>query len=218
MQQPPAIRIGMLLGSSRKNGNNAGIASWVRDILYTRLNQSGTPQVFDIVVVSPATLPRPFGPVIDATQIPAQVFDPSQYDSEAIRDWSRFVSSCSGFVVVTPQYNAGYPGELKNAIDHLYNEWLRKPVMIVTFGGHGGGKCATQLQTVFNHLRMQVILEPVCIWLPRSYICEGDRVSYVPGCEFPDFLAPYTEPVKAAADQLKDILITSPAVKQPANA
>jgi NAD(P)H-dependent FMN reductase len=41
-------------------------------------------------------------------------------------------------VFVSPQYNWGYPAPLKNAIDHLYKEWLGKPAVIVTYGGHGG--------------------------------------------------------------------------------
>jgi NAD(P)H-dependent FMN reductase len=199
-----AARIGLLIGSSRIHGNNPGIASWVEQCLDAHLNPSGTSKKFEIIVVNPTTPPHPFGPVTNGDRLPAQVTDPLQYDSEAIRDWSRFVSSCSAFVVVTPQYNGGYPGELKNSIDHLYREWTGKPVMIVAFGGHGGNKCAAQLQTVFNQLKMQVLPEPVCIWLPGSYIRGDDRVPS--GRDFPDFLASYSDAVNIAADQLKELL------------
>jgi NAD(P)H-dependent FMN reductase len=32
------------------------------------------------------------------------------------------------------------PAALKNAIDFLYNEWVGKAAMFVTYGGHGGAR------------------------------------------------------------------------------
>ncbi|PCH33691.1 hypothetical protein WOLCODRAFT_59973, partial [Wolfiporia cocos MD-104 SS10] len=66
------------------------------------------------------------------------------------REWSSFISSCAAIVVLTPQYNWGVPGELKNAFDHLYWEWRDKPAVIVTYGGHGGSKCAEQLRSILG--------------------------------------------------------------------
>ena len=62
--------------------------------------------------------------------------------------WSRKVAEAQGYVFVAPQYNWGYPAGLKNALDHVYREWQGKPLVIVTYGGHGGGKCAAQLHQV----------------------------------------------------------------------
>jgi len=59
-------------------------------------------------------------------------------------------------VFVTPQYNWGYPAVLKNAIDYLFNEWKGKSAMIVSYGGHGGGKAASQLRQVLNGVHMEV--------------------------------------------------------------
>lgn len=50
-----------------------------------------------------------------------------------------------GFVVVMPEYNHGIPGTLKNLIDHLYDEWGRKPFGIVSAGGIAGGLRATEM-------------------------------------------------------------------------
>ncbi|EIN10389.1 NADPH-dependent FMN reductase, partial [Punctularia strigosozonata HHB-11173 SS5] len=66
------------------------------------------------------------------------------------RQWSEFVTSTDAFIVVTPQYNWGYPGDLKTMFDHLYNEWKGKPIMLVTYGGHGGARCNSQLRQVFE--------------------------------------------------------------------
>jgi NAD(P)H-dependent FMN reductase len=76
----------------------------------------------------------------------------------------------TAIVFVSPQYNWGYPAPLKNAIDHLYKEWAGKPAMIVTYGGHGGGKCAAQLRQVLDGLEMRPVATMPGFTLPRDRI------------------------------------------------
>ncbi len=63
---------------------------------------------------------------------------------------SEAVAAAHGLVIVTPEYNNGYPGALKNALDYLLPELKRKPVGIVTVsaGGFGGISCLAQLRLV----------------------------------------------------------------------
>ncbi|EKM61095.1 uncharacterized protein PHACADRAFT_247470 [Phanerochaete carnosa HHB-10118-sp] len=205
MSQP--IRLALLLGSCRRNGNTPGIASWVQKLVDARLNPAGTPKAFDIIPVDPTKAPHPYGPIIDGSRLPAQINDAQEYSTEAIQEWSQFIASCAGFIVVTPQYNGGYPGELKNAIDHLYREWRGKPIITIAFGGHGGGKCAVQLQGVYAQLKMRIPVEPVCLTLPRTYIEGEERVST--DGKYPDFLAQYVDAVGEAADGLKASLVSN---------
>jgi NAD(P)H-dependent FMN reductase len=63
------------------------------------------------------------------------------------------MARADGFVVVTPEYNYGMPGALKNLLDHLYDEWNRKPFGIVSTGGQSGGiRAADQLRQVIAGL------------------------------------------------------------------
>lgn len=67
--------------------------------------------------------------------------------------WRRVVDSSDAFVVVTPEYNHSYPGLLKHAIDSLNQEWHRKPVGFVSYGGLSGGLRAVEaLRLVFAEL------------------------------------------------------------------
>jgi NAD(P)H-dependent FMN reductase len=99
-------------------------------------------------------------------------------------EWSRKVAAASGFIIVTPQYNWGYPAPLKNALDHLYNEWKGKPVTIMTYGGHGGGKCAVQIKQVLEAIGMKVTPAMPAFTLSRDVIMgaefdvERDFVAY----------------------------------------
>jgi NAD(P)H-dependent FMN reductase len=60
-------------------------------------------------------------------------------------------------VFVFPQYNWGYPGVLKNALDYLYQEWHDKPASLITYGTRGGNKAAEQFITVLHGLHMRVL-------------------------------------------------------------
>lgn len=100
------------------------------------------------------------------------------YQQTSTIAWSEKVAGADAIVFVTPQYNWGYPAALKNAVDHLYAEWRDKPILIVTYGGHGGGKCAAQLQQVCEGLKMKVIPTMPGITLPRAVI-EGAPLDMV---------------------------------------
>ncbi|KIP11366.1 hypothetical protein PHLGIDRAFT_472476 [Phlebiopsis gigantea 11061_1 CR5-6] len=204
-----AARLGLLIGSSRPNGNGPGLASWVTQLLDARLNAAA--KTLDIVRVDPTQPPHPFGPVVDGAKLPSQVPDSSAYASPAVRQWSRLAASCAAFAVVSPEYNGGYPGELKNALDHLYREWAGKPVVLVTYGGGGGVRCAAQLQTVLASLKMQLVADPVNVRLPSTFTGGPERVPTAGS--YPEFLGAYVDAVNGAADKLRDVLLAQPSGK-----
>jgi NAD(P)H-dependent FMN reductase len=67
-----------------------------------------------------------------------------------LREFGDKIGRADSFIIVTPEYNNGYPGVLKNALDYLLPEYERKPVGIVTVsaGGFGGISCLAQLRLV----------------------------------------------------------------------
>jgi NAD(P)H-dependent FMN reductase len=67
-----------------------------------------------------------------------------------LREFSAKIARADALVIVTPEYNNGYPGVLKNALDYLLPEYRRKPIGIVTVsaGGFGGLNCLAQLRLV----------------------------------------------------------------------
>jgi NAD(P)H-dependent FMN reductase len=65
-------------------------------------------------------------------------------------EFTERIKSSSGIIIVSPEYNGGYPASLKNVIDLLYDEWYRKPIAIATVstGIFGGSQAVTSLQFV----------------------------------------------------------------------
>jgi NAD(P)H-dependent FMN reductase len=73
-----------------------------------------------------------------------------------VQKWSDKITQSSSFIIVLPEYNSGYPGVLKNALDSLYKEWNNKPVAFVGYSGGptGGSSAIAQLRQVAKTLQM----------------------------------------------------------------
>ena len=87
--------------------------------------------------------------------------------SSNILDFAARIKNADGVIIVTPEYNGGYPASLKNVIDLLYVEWKRKPVALATVsaGAFGGAQVTTSL--VFSLWKIGVWLVPAMFPVPR---------------------------------------------------
>ena len=66
-------------------------------------------------------------------------------------------------MLLTPEYNHGYPAALKNAMDHTFVEWRRKPVAFVGWGNVGGARAIEQLRLVAVEFEMAPLRHAVHI-------------------------------------------------------
>ena len=130
--------------SVRARRISPSVAAWVAEV-----GRFAIPHTFELVDLKDWPLPMDEEPGIPAAG--------GDYASALTRAWSDKIGGADAFIFVTPQYNWGYPAPLKNALDHLYNEWSGKPAMIVTYGGHSGGECAEKLRQVLEALKMRPI-------------------------------------------------------------
>lgn len=94
-----------------------------------------------------------------------------QYVHQHTRDWSATIDRADAVVLVTPEYNYGYPASLKNAIDYLHEEWRDKPVGFVSYGGVAAGtRAVQQLKQVVTTLKMIPVTESVNIPFHAHFI------------------------------------------------
>jgi NAD(P)H-dependent FMN reductase len=96
------------------------------------------------------------------------VIDPADPSAEPSIDErpSQFLQQrleqADAFVIVTPEYNHGYPAPLKALIDSSGAQWSAKPVAFVSYGGVSGGlRAVEQLRLVFAELHAVTIRDSV---------------------------------------------------------
>jgi NAD(P)H-dependent FMN reductase len=139
-------KIGVIVGSQRQP--RAGLQ--VSKFVLKTLEAANLPITLSLIDLASWDFP-----IINEPLPTRMIVSPDQYTHPLTRAWSVEISSYSAFIFVTPEYNAGYPASLKNALDYLYKEWNGKPAMIVSYGGvAGGGRAARQLAEVLTELQM----------------------------------------------------------------
>jgi NAD(P)H-dependent FMN reductase len=76
-----------------------------------------------------------------------------------VLEFAEKIRNADGIIMVTPEYNGGYPASLKNVIDLLYAEWYKKPVGIATVsdGVFGGTQVITALQFILWKMKAWTI-------------------------------------------------------------
>lgn len=94
-----------------------------------------------------------------------------------MREFREKILQADGVLIVTPEYNGGYPAALKNVTDFLYDEWHRKPVAISTVSGgsFGGMQVITSLQ--FSLWKIRAWTVPAMFPVPKvgdNYDEEGN--------------------------------------------
>ena len=68
--------------------------------------------------------------------------------------WQKKIGTFDGFIFVTAEYNHSITGALKNALDQAYNEWNRKPMGAIGYGGVGAARAVEHLRTIAVELEM----------------------------------------------------------------
>jgi NAD(P)H-dependent FMN reductase len=139
-------RIAIIIGSTRPGRRAEAVAKWAYETARKRSDAQ-----FELVDLQDFNLPLLDEPV------------PGKSSKPHTKAWAAKIDSFDAFVFVTPEYNHGIPGALKNAIDFLFREWNNKAAGFVSYGSAGGARAAEQLRLVMGELmvadvRAQVLL------------------------------------------------------------
>lgn len=135
------LQLAVIVGSTREGRLGSTVAEW----LVTRARQR------DEVALD----------VIDLIDFDLPMVYPQEPEPAAQAYIDR-IDRADAFVVITPEYNHGYPASLKQAIDLPRDQWRRKPVAFVSYGGAAGGlRAVEQLRQVFAELHAVTIRDSV---------------------------------------------------------
>lgn len=148
-------RVAIILGSTRPNRNGEAVARWVNEIARKR-----TDAEFELVDLKEYELP-----LLDEPIPPSR----GEYRHEHTKRWSAKIASFDAFVFVTPEYNHGTSGALKNAIDYLYKEWNNKAAGFVGYGSVGGVRAVESLRLVMGELMVADVRAQVALSLYTDF-------------------------------------------------
>ena len=143
--------IAILSSSVRTGRNSHRVALYFKNYLET--NQLATTEMLDLAAYN--------FPIFEERL----KFQPNP--SPETLDFAAKIKAAEGILIVTPEYNGGYPASLKNAIDLLYEEWHRKPIAISTVsdGIFGGTQVITSLQ--FSLWKIRAWTVPAMFPVPK---------------------------------------------------
>ena len=99
--------------------------------------------------------------LIDVRELPMKLDDAGEQMKDS--KFSAAIERCDGLIIVTPEYNHGYPGLLKHALDMNLKEYIHKAVGIcgVSAGPFGGARVIEGLLPVMRELGLVAIFEDV---------------------------------------------------------
>ncbi len=141
----PLPHISIIVGSTRPNRFSEKPAQWIFELAQKRSDM--TTELLDL-----RDYPLPF---YDEPTSPSMI--KGEYPNAMAQTWARKIATSDGFIIVTPEYNHGYPAVLKNALDYVYREWNNKTVGFISYGGVGGARAIEQLRQVAVELQMAPI-------------------------------------------------------------
>lgn len=150
------IRVGIILGSTRPGRNGEAVARWVQHHAVPRGDAE-----YELVDVQDYQLP-----LLDEPVPPSY----GQYSKEHTLKWAAKIGSLDAFVFVTPEYNHGTSGALKNAIDFLYREWNDKAAGFVGYGSAGGVRAVEHLRLVMAEVQVATVRSQVALSLFTDFV------------------------------------------------
>lgn len=115
--------------------------------------------------------------LIDVRDYRIRATDRTEKSPEAKKQ-SEKITKADGLIIVSPEYNHGYPGELKMMLDSLYKQYFNKPVGIcgVSIGPVGGARMVEQLRLVCIELHMVPIREAIYFPLVQNIFDEKGNI------------------------------------------
>jgi len=176
----PLIQV--IVGSTRPGRFADKPVAWLADRVGSRSD-------LELEIVDLRDHPLPF---YDLAVPPAR--SQRDYPNPEVARLGETFDRAQGYIIVTSEYNHGYPASLKNAMDHVFTELNRKPVAFVGYGSAGGARAIEQLRLVAVEFEMAPLRHAVHI---------------LPDLMLPAMRAdPFVPEVFASLDQRLDFAVT----------
>lgn len=154
MPTPQPLKIQVIIGTTRQNRFSEKPAHWIYE-------EAKKKEGVEVELIDLRDYPLPF---FDEPVSPS-MFEmmKHEYANEVARKWTQKVAEADGYIIVTGEYNHGYPAVLKNALDYVFKQWNKKAVGFVSYGNARGARSVEQLRQVAIELQMVPIRNAIHI-------------------------------------------------------
>jgi NAD(P)H-dependent FMN reductase len=153
------LELAIIIGSTRPNRVGEQVGKWAHQLAQKR-QQERRDAEFELVDIRDFNLP-----LLDEPIPPSQ----GKYSKDHTKRWAAKIASFDGFVFVTPEYNHGISGALKNAIDFLFAEWNNKVAGFVGYGSAGGVRAVEHLRLVMAEVKVATVRAQVMLSLSDDF-------------------------------------------------
>lgn len=143
------LAIKVIVGSTREGRFSDKPAAWITDELKKQ-------QGLDVEILDLRDFDLPF-----FNEPVSPLYKPAPYKNESVAKFTAKIAEGDAYIIVTPEYNHGTSGVLKNALDWVYQEWNNKPVAFVSYGSAGGARAVEHLRLNAIEVQMAPIREAV---------------------------------------------------------
>ena len=139
------LKVQVIIGTTRQNRFSEKAAHWI-------FEEAKKKEGIEVELIDLRDYPLPF---FDEPVSPSMLeMMKHKYANEVVRKWTQKVAEADGYIIVTGEYNHGYPAVLKNALDYVFKQWNKKAVGFVSYGSAGGARTVEQLRQVVIELQM----------------------------------------------------------------
>ena len=136
------MKVAVIIGAVREGRKTPAQAKWVMKSL----------EAMDDVQAELVDLKDYPMPIFNEPVSPR--YNPNRQIVPEAKKWLDKLAEFEAYVFVTPEYNHGVPGVLKNAIDYVDWQLNRKPAAVVSHGSAGGARAEVSLKEILSESRM----------------------------------------------------------------
>lgn len=183
-----ALKIAVILGSTRPGRRGKAVADWI--VEHAQGRENATYELIDLLDYPLPHLDEP---------IPASA---GRYQHEHTLRWAAKIAEYDGFIFVTPEYNHSTTGVLKNAIDYLHNEWHNKAAALVGYGTVGATRAVEHLRGILSEVQIAHVRQAMAF----TFFTDFENFSeFTPGEHHLQYLAVMLDQLEAWAGALKPL-------------
>jgi len=190
MKNIQPIKIKIIVGSTRQGRFSEKPANWI-------FEEAKKLEGVEVELLDLRDYPIPF---FDDSMSPSMA--KGNYSNKVVKEWAEKINDGDAFIIITPEYNHGYPAVLKNAMDVIYSEWNKKPIGFVSYGSAVGARAVEQLRQVAIELQMAPIRN--AIHIPLNIFMDAMMGKGPAGTEIfkPIHESPFGNPVERFFNEL----------------